>query len=328
MITPDYYDAFSCIGGSCKKNCCKGGWQIEIDDDALKRFSEIEGEFGEKVRGAIDDENCFRHVNGQCPLLSDDGWCEMALRGHKLCTICDEYPRFTEFWENYSERGISLSCEAAAQIILSNKKKVSLTGTSDGECTHPLFLMLIDAREKIFSILQNRELDIFTRIRLVLDYGQKLQDKINNDDYSKFTYEPRDTKTAHTDLNDIIIVLREDLEILTDEWREKLDILKRHEENAPRHTLDDMTGEQLAVYFVFRYFLKGAFDCDPLSKLKFMALSVMIIAALSNVFGNIEECASLYSTEIEHDEDNVDYIYDEFLFNSAFSLESLISKIG
>lgn len=328
MVRPDYYDSFKCIGGKCKRNCCKGGWQIEIDDYALKRFSQIDGEFGEKVRNSIDEENCFKHINGSCPLLSSDGWCEMVKNGHELCTICDEYPRFTEFWEDYSERGISVSCEAAADIILDNRNKVKLINDIDGECTHPIFTMLIKARNDIFNILQNRDYDIFKRIRLALDYGLKLQEQINNDDYSEFSYEPHNTDCAHTNLNDIVIVLKEDLEILTDEWREKLEALEKHERTSPLHTLDDTVGEQLAVYFVFRYFMKGAFDCDPLSKLKLMAISVMIIAALENVFGNIKECASLYSIEIEHDEENLDYIYDEFLFNSAFDYESIMSKIG
>ena len=227
MVRPDYYESFKCIGGECKRNCCKGGWQIEIDDDALNRFSKIGGEFGEKVRNAIDEENCFKHINGSCPLLSEDGWCEMVKNGHELCTICDEYPRFTEFWEDYAERGISVSCEAAADIILDNRKKVKLINDAEGECTHPIFAMLIKARNDIFDILQNRDYDIFKRIRLALDYGLKLQDRINNDDYSEFSYEPHDTVCTHTSLNDIVIVLKEDLEILTDEWRDKLEVLEK-----------------------------------------------------------------------------------------------------
>lgn len=327
MVRPDYYDLFKCIGGECKKNCCKGGWQIEIDDAALARFSQIGGAFGNKVRDAVDEENCFKHIDGHCPLLSPDGWCEMVKNGHELCTICDEYPRFTEFWDGYAERGISLSCEAAADIILDNKNKVTLINEPDGICNHPLFTMLVMARDDIFSILQDRSNDIFKRIRLALDYGEKLQKQINNDDYSPFSYTPCDTSAEHTNLNDIVIVLKEDLEILTDEWRAKLDILAEYESRSPSHTLDDIIGEQLAVYFVYRYFLKGAFDCDPLSKLKLMAVSVMIIAALENACGNIKECAALYSIEIEHDEDNIDYIYDEFLFNSALDFESIMSKI-
>ena len=36
---PDYYDNFVCIADKCPKTCC-AGWQIEIDEDALKRYRE------------------------------------------------------------------------------------------------------------------------------------------------------------------------------------------------------------------------------------------------------------------------------------------------
>ena len=97
MIVPDYYERFRCIGGECRHNCCRGGWDIEVDDEALDRFKRIEGEFGERVRAAVNDEKVFIRKNGQCPLLNSNGLCEMVLHGEELCIICDEFPRFTEF---------------------------------------------------------------------------------------------------------------------------------------------------------------------------------------------------------------------------------------
>ena len=325
MIVPDYYSRFRCIGGECRHNCCRGGWDVEVDDDALKRFSEIEGELGARVRAAIDDENVFRHVDGHCPLLSDDGWCEMVRRGHELCVICDEYPRFTEFWEDYTERGISISCEAAADIILNNRERVTLTGGT-AACDEPIFTFTYAAREKVFEILQDRGKDILTRLRLALDYAEKAQERINENDYGTLIYVPEDRKGAHRSAAAYIDLLRR-LEVLNDGWTDILDKTYERELGGARHSYDELMTEQLAVYFVYRYFLKGAFDCDVLSKMKLAVLSVIAITAVAGVTGDYPDAARLYSVEVEHDEDNIDMIYDELLFDDGLSYDRIMEML-
>lgn len=320
MITPHYYENFRCIGSECKNNCCCGEWEIEVDNDALERFAKICGDFGDKVRGSINSENVFVRKNGRCPMLAENGLCEMVLNGEQLCTVCDEYPRFTEYFDDYIERGISLSCEAAAEIILDNTEEFQLDGTT-GECEEEFFKLLLSARGKIFRILQDRTKDICTRIRLVLDYGQKLQDKINNNDYSAFSYEPCDASNKKESLSAFIQFLTT-LEFMDDSW---VGVLESFNEDSPK---DENKLEQIALYFVYRYFLKAVFDCDVLSKLKFMALSVVTINALSAPCGNLCESARRYSVEVEHNEENVDLIYDEFLFNEDLSSEKIIGMIN
>lgn len=326
MVTPDYYNKFVCIGGECKHNCCTGGWEIEVDEESMARFSNIGGEFGKKVLNSIDDENVFIRKNGKCPLLSDNGLCEMVCHGEDLCVICDEYPRFTEYFDDYSERGISLSCEAAADIILSNQDKVKLVGDS-GKCDEELFPLLYNAREQIFDILQNRQLDIFKRMRLVLDYGVALQERINNNEYGVFSYSPNDCWDTKCDLVNLLEFL-DTLDILDEKWHSVLKQGIESEKVSDGHSADSVVAEQLAVYFVYRYFLKALFDCDALSKLMFMAVGVMSIIALANICGGIHESARLFSIEIEHNEENIEAIYDEFLFNNAFSVKNIINGIN
>lgn len=326
MITPNYYEQFHCIGSECKHNCCKGGWEIEVDDDSLARFERIDGEFGKKIRSAINDENVFKHVDGHCPLLSDDGWCEMVKNGYKLCIICDEYPRFTEFYEEYSERGLSISCEVAAKIILNNTKKFLLIGESE-KCTHPIFNLIFNSRNKVIEILQDRDKEIWQRLRLALDYTNELQKRINQNNYSDFVYIPSDNVEGHKNLIALLSLFYE-LDMLYPDWKGKLDAVYDREKKSPHHLADQMKVEQLIVYFVYRYFLKGAFDCDVISKMKFVAISVCMIVALENVFGDFEDCARFYSIEIEHDEDNMETIYDEFIFCEDFSYENIVKMIG
>ena len=319
MVTPDYYDKFKCIGGECKHNCCEGAWEIEVDDEALDRFGKIGGEFGARVMASVDDNGVFIRQNGRCPLLSADGWCEMVQNGHELCIICDEYPRFTEYYDDYAERGISLSCEAAAEIILGNTEKVTLCGES-GKCDDEFFKFLYMARAQILKILQDRSRDIYSRIRCALDYGVRLQDRINDNDFSDFSYIPKDETDSIGDTSVIFEVLAE-LQTLSDDWGKKL-----QKAQMPK-AIDRIQTEQLCVYFVYRYFLKAFYDCDALSKLKLMAISVIAVLSLSDVCGGILESARLYSVEVEHNEDNIDAIYDEFLFNDDLSTEKIIGMI-
>ena len=58
-----------------------------------------------------------------------------------------------------------------------------------------------------------------------------------------------------------------------------------------------------------------------------MAVSVIAVNSLIGVCGNIYESARLYSIEIEHNEDNIEAIYDEFLFNDDFSTQNIINMI-
>lgn len=319
MITPDYYDKFICIGSKCKNNCCCGGWEIEVDDEALEGFQKIDGEFGERVRASVNEENVFIRKDGKCPLLSDDGLCEMVKNGEKLCVVCDEYPRYTEYFDGYEERGISLSCEAAADIILNSEAKTVLVGTS-GECDEEIFKLLISARGDVFWILQNRSMDIYKRIRLMLDYGEELQNHINSNDFSEFHYIPSD-RFKNQESKTAVFEFLQTLDYLDDARKAALSNTEAEYKDDP------IKIEQIAVYFVYRYMLKAVFDCDVLSKLKFAAISVMAIEAMSVVCGNIFEGARQYSLEIEHNEENVDMIYDEFLFNPELSTDKLINML-
>ena len=327
MTHPDYYNKFKCIADKCRHNCCRGGWDIDIDDEALERFKKIPGEFGEKVRNSISSENVFIKKNGECPLLSPNGTCEMVNNGEKLCIVCDEYPRFTEFFDDYAERGISLSCEAAADIILSKQGKTEIIYDDISCCNESIFRLLIAARKDILDILQDRSTDIFCRMRLALDYGKYLQKRINENDFDTFLYQPSDSFTEHRSLSGVLPLFME-LNILNTEWKDILSRLEARENISHLHTLDPTEGEQLAVYFVYRYFLKASFDYDALSKLKFGFLSVIMITALENTLGDIRECARLYSIEIEHSEENIDMIYDEFLFNDEFSYDNIINMLS
>ena len=67
---PTYFNEFACIGGACEDNCCIG-WEVDIDDESLEVYKSVGGEFGDRLRRYMNDENSFTLKNNRCPFLND-----------------------------------------------------------------------------------------------------------------------------------------------------------------------------------------------------------------------------------------------------------------
>ena len=120
---PTYFNEFACIGGACEDNCCIG-WEVDIDDESLEVYKSVGGEFGDKLRRCMNDENSFTLKNNRCPFLNDKNLCDIFINigEDKLCTVCTEYPRFTETYGSLTEKGLGMSCESAAEFIFKSDK--------------------------------------------------------------------------------------------------------------------------------------------------------------------------------------------------------------
>ena len=130
IIKPNYYDAFSCLAGSCPATCC-AGWEVVIDEKALRYYDTVEGDIGSLIREAmveIDGDTCFGLRDGNCRMLRGDGLCEIQKElGHDaLCKTCALFPRFITEVGLRREIGISISCPEAARLILTAKEPFAL----------------------------------------------------------------------------------------------------------------------------------------------------------------------------------------------------------
>ena len=65
---PTYFNEFACIGGACEDNCCIG-WEVDIDDESLEVYNSVGGEFGDRLRRYMSNENSFTLKNNRCPFL-------------------------------------------------------------------------------------------------------------------------------------------------------------------------------------------------------------------------------------------------------------------
>lgn len=193
---PKYYKEFQCIGSACQDTCC-AGWEIEVDEEALKQYHTVTGEIGKKLAALITEtpeENYFQLQEGKrCPFLTNSNLCELILElGEEyLCNICREHPRHYEWFGDYTELGLGVCCEEAGRLLFQNPEPLEFvleetTQESDAsdidEEADAYIEQMLKARETAYSILQNRTLKIPERLILLLEYGEELQQALDTDD--------------------------------------------------------------------------------------------------------------------------------------------------
>lgn len=235
---PDYYKKFSCIADKCPDTCC-GKWQIVIDDDSLERYQEYDGDYRPELYRKVNwNEGVFRHGrNGKCAFLRDDLLCDMYIHMGKdsLCTTCREYPRHTEEFENVREISLSLSCPEVARILMNITDKVTFVTEEDDEdeafddFDYFLYSNLEDIREAILNVIQDRSVDIRSRIERVIQIGASAQRHYDEGDLVMWDEcEEQDKPEIHGEHEEYMLLqkqamfLIEDLELLYDDWDDVL----------------------------------------------------------------------------------------------------------
>lgn len=301
---PNYYKDFRCIADRCQHSCCLG-WDIYIDDDTVKLYRDTKDSLGKNIMDNLcqtDDGFCFKmDKNRRCPFLNQKGLCDIiTAKGESyLCEICREHPRFYSSFSDRWEMGIGLSCEEAARIILSQKDvtELEIVSEDDGE---ELELWedeayVLQKRNEIINILQNRALTVEKRVSLILDtYGIVFPD-----------YSPR----AWADIFD-------GLERLDENWNHALLLLNECENDQPPSELETAF-EKLLVYFVYRHVSLSCDEQNFNARVAFSLLSYKMIKWLCNgekrvngscSFGKLCDFCRMYSSEIEYSNENTDFL--------------------
>ncbi len=274
-VFPDYYKKFKCIADKCKHNCCIG-WEIDIDEDTMYLYNSLDGEFAQRIRGNIEgDVPHFNLKDGnRCPFLNESGLCDIIceLGEDAICDICYMHPRFCNFYDNHTEVGLGLCCEEAVRIILTEEEKFFVPLPKSEE-NNEFFI----ERKGVFDILQNRDLSVFERLKILA---------------KKYSFE---FEFSNEELYDFYM----SLERLDKSWETELKKLKNAEcEDIFKREDLQIFFEQLACYFVFRHFKRGV---------GFTLLGCYVVGAISSFCDNFEQMldvARMYSAEIEYCEEN------------------------
>ena len=140
LIAPDYFSKFKCLADKCTHTCCKG-WEIDIDEKTMAYYDTVDGVLGKRLKMGIQkDEFGVNHFvldkDERCPFLNKTGLCDIysTLGEESLCQICYDHPRFRDFYEDRTEIGLGLSCEAAGKLVLEREEKTTLVVLDyDGE---------------------------------------------------------------------------------------------------------------------------------------------------------------------------------------------------
>lgn len=319
LVTPDFYKNFKCIAGKCPDSCCQG-WEVDADEESLEFYKTLDMNLEVKKRiDSVLDKDEFNNTifkltdRKRCPFLNNDNLCDIhiAIGGEHTPYTCRTFPRFINDFGATREMGISFSCPVASDImwnldepfVFSVEDNNLLPSINDIDAE--VYFMLLKAREKSYSIVQNREKTISERLTELLDYGIKLQNEL--DEY--------DESTDGIDFFDVF----DNPEVINNEWVEKV---KNSNKNCS--VLNTKSNENIAMYFIFRYFLTAVYDYDVLSKIKMAVIGVLI----PTYFGNNSWTIHLWSKETEHSDVNMDRYKNELRYNVNLSVNELKKRLN
>ncbi len=319
---PDYYKDFSCIAGACPDTCC-AGWQIMIDPVTLRKYRRRRGPFRQQLhRGINFRSGCFHQNEHRCAFLNDTNLCEIYRHAGKqmLCDTCRRYPRHIEEYEGLCEISLSLSCPEAARLILNQTDTVSWAHYERNrrEAAYEdfdlfLFTILMDSRDYILEVLQNRNIPLNTRMAKVLAYSHDLQLCLDRNELFRVEELRRCHKrSGYTDsfqrkwdhltnggpgayklMPDIWITMLPHMEVLKPAWigfvknsitslyaRPEHEYEELHTDLRQSYPDLEIEAEQLLVYWVFTYFCGAVYDGDAFSKIKLALVSTLLILEL------------------------------------------------
>lgn len=289
---PDFFDKFVCTANNCVDNCCRAGWQIDIDNNTLNKYSMSNDILIKSVYENIqfaDKKHCIKLNNGVCPFLTNDGLCQIVLKkgNSYLSDVCRCYPRFYNFLSDRTELGLGVSCVEVSKLLLLHTDKISFITTGKNHKISKNDEFLLQYRNKCIEIVQNRKLVFADRLDLLNKYIGK------------------DVNFCWSDLKSIF---------------EKLEYINQSNRKMLINGFDGKTGnfseseiENIITYFLYRHLPNNryvkietrAFFCI------FMTMFCDKIVG-SLIASNLLDCKvkalSVLSKEIEYDNSNVQKI--------------------
>lgn len=316
---PEYLYDFQCDASACSDTCCVG-WNIMIDPVSLKKYRKYPGFFGNRLKNSIDwEKESFEQYNGRCAFLNEENLCDIYTEAGEdmLCKTCTRYPRHYEEYENLREISLSLSCPAAARMVLGQKEQLMFLNeyreTPEEEYEQFdffLFTKLNEIRDYFYRVIQDRDRSVAHRMAMILCTAHDLQKRIDRaqlhevDDLLKRYQKPSFWKTAEKKF-----ALYENrgvekriqrwklwqklyrLEVLRPRWREYLkkqeeylyqDLSQEIYEKAWQEFADTSPDraveyEQLLMYYIFCYLCGAVYDEDLFSKVKLAVVHTMLI---------------------------------------------------
>lgn len=297
LFAPKYYSDFVCIADKCR-HCCCVGWEIDIDEQTLAKYSVMEEKFAKIIRESIEqgDAPHFRLCpDGRCTHLDEKGFCRIIsnIGDGALCAICREHPRFYHTSPQGREVGLGLSCEEACRIVLSSDGYGDFTEI--GEVDDDVYKSEFDSdvqRASIYAILSDR----------AVPYNERLYRIYENYGFTADTF-------SGCGWNEVL----EDLEYLEEYHR---DLICGNSLGAETLKEDELPLERALAYFIYRHCSPAENAEEFRAGLGFALLCERLLSssAINHPDLPITELTRILSEELEYSEENCDAIKTEFMF--------------
>lgn len=361
---PSYYKDFQCIAGACEHSCCIG-WEVDIDEETSSYYKSVKGAFGKRLAEHMVSEDVDRFAlkeNGWCPFLNEQKLCDICIElgEEALSEVCTEYPRFTMEYEQVREKILSISCEEVGRILFSSQQKEEwqewslpeeMEQEEQEESAGISAKRLEEVRARAVELLQDRTRPVFVRAVDYLEYCTKMQRDLFGgrlkEDVGEKAIKGNDTDwQAYADFQKRIECL-EALEVLDENWTKTLQEMCRifREDNYNKMQREFMGAvrereyeyEHLLVYFTFRYFMRAYYDGNILTKAQLAVFCVLSIRDMdvARYFANGKkfdlqdriDTARIYSREVEHSEENLELLAEDFLFEEVCQPAAMIRQL-
>ena len=326
LTYPVYYKDFHCTADACRDNCCRTGWEIDVDAETVDYYRTLPQPQRQRIFAGLSQEPSGQYVicpkDGQCPFLTQTGLCSlvMELGEEHIGDICALHPRYREWFPGRMEIGVGLCCQEAAQLILSDpapadfETVITDDDPDDGENgDFPLYLPLLSLRETLFEIAQDRTLSLQERVEELLDMAADVQRQIDGTARKLPVFSRsylRNVLEVHTKM-----------EALNPAWLEEVEAVLGHADSLDWSGFSASLGqrgyeyEHILVYLLFRYVLKAVFDGELFSRVRMAVDMTLAIAALGVwrwmntgrfTLSDQIDVAKEYSKEVEYSDENME----------------------
>lgn len=252
-------------------------------------------------------------------MLLENGLCllQKTYGEHILSQVCARYPRFFHEFGSLTEKGISLSCPVACELILNTPFAITETVNDDlpspNDIDPAFYYAFLRGRTAAFRIAADSRFSVCHRTALLLAFAEELESAVDHPDLVLDTWSDAgflaDKLAAlypkrSADFQKLVSVYRS-MEPLTERYPT---LLKKLDRCPPLP--DETTGQRLLQYFLYKYFLQAAYDGKLLKKVQLAAASLLMCSALFAAWSPQTEADKidllhLYSRELEHSEPNL-----------------------
>lgn len=211
MFIPKYMLTFKCIGSACTDTCC-AGWDINIDEDTYKKYTNCTGKLKELVQGKFrQNKNSDDYLNkgfmilkenNKCPFLNDNLLCDIhsGVGEENLCITCKRFPRVYNIIDDIYEKSGLASCPEICTKAFLNKDKMEFIEIEESvdesaieirriidtevlDESNRLFQYFWDIRVNSINIMQNRRFSIEERLGILKSFYNKIEEYYNEKDF-------------------------------------------------------------------------------------------------------------------------------------------------